>query len=98
MSWSTPTATHCSATAFPAPWRIGTYVERHMLAAMWFAQGVTAQNVINRAAWKLAANNLVALNDTINAIAYLQKIANTGLAAEYDNAYVVCSFVCGGVG
>lgn len=49
----------------------------------------TQQNVINRAAWKLAANNLVALNDTINTISYLQQIATTGLAAKYDNAYVV---------
>lgn len=47
------------------------------------------QNVINRAAWKLAANNLVALNDTINVIAYLRQIAATGMAAQYDNAYVV---------
>lgn len=52
------------------------------------------QGTLQRAAWRVANSNRVALNDVLAVIANLRQLQATGLAAEYDNAYMVCDEIC----
>lgn len=95
VSDSTLIASSFSATASLQLWTHGRYVEITIAALFQFIACTvvahTAQGVQQRAAWKKAANNRVLLQDTVRVIKHLRKLATTGLAAPYDNYFVVCS-------
>lgn len=77
---------HCSSIPYQ---NADTWTVRLLLVFL-LASASPTQSTLQRAAWKVAATNRVVLNDTLGVIAQLRALQVTGMAADYDNAYMVC--------